>query len=255
MDKEENPVLLANEYFKQIKDNLSKTSFMKIDAELKTLPETIEDLKSLGQRALAENLERKVRRLVKERIMVHNGFDTYVSRQDITKFIDKVKDIVVKVEELEYYPRVIPNKPKALLKKAQALGVFSAFWVVFTDYTENEVKTEEEKQIRAKNRDPIIFGTIGKGKQAGLTNKSKNKQIDEQDDDPELNTFYFICDWEDEFCDVTLDKMVEVLSNDNEEYFTNTIVKDWEGYVNSLITIKKKHSVSEWAKSLFGAKK
>ena len=61
-------------------------------------------------------------------------------------------------------------------------------YVVFTDYTHRE-----ERRVEAvkREKDPILFGTF---------QDAATRTIVER--------FYFIGDWVDEYCDLTLDKMV-----------------------------------------------
>lgn len=67
--------------------------------------------------------------------------------------------------------------------------MFTKFYVVFTDYTG---KIERQVQEERRVKDPILFGTF---------QDTESKTL--------LERFYFIADWEDEYCDLTLGKMVE----------------------------------------------
>src|SRR5699024_9424503 len=58
----------------------------------------------------------------------------------------------------------------------------------FTDYTGKIERQVEKERIE---KDPILFGTF----------QDKNSQT-------VIDRFYFLGDWEDEYCDLTLDKMV-----------------------------------------------
>lgn len=78
---------------------------------------------------------------------------------------------------------------------------FDQLYVVFTDYT-GKVERQVEKERREK--DPILFGTF--------QNPSNRTVIDR---------FYYLGDWEDEYCDLTLDKMV----NETEKAGKRNIVK------------------------------
>ena len=140
---------------------------------------------------------------------------------------------------------MIPDAPRALLLKAQSLNIFKDFWVVYVDYTGDSDKTltEKEKAERKKNRDPIIFGTFEKPEQA---------QIDKM---------YFICDWTDEYCDLTLDKMVKKLVEDDSNYKPQTIVKDIDKYINQILmedelktNVKVKERFTDKVKKFFGIK-
>lgn len=238
---EEYKKILANEYFNGVKSKGQELIDEKLKKELEYLPNQIEELLSLGQTSLANKLKKQIVDLTKERILLANGFDTFINRKDVTRYIDLVKDKKVHICELDKFPRLIPESAKNLLLKAKSLNIFQDFWVVYVDYTgDNEsMLTEEEKKQRKKNRDPIIFGTFDK---------------------PETSTLdklYFICDWTDEYCDLTLDKMVSKLVEDDKNYKPSKIVKDVNKYINNVLMEnqeKQKTTFTNKVKKFFGIK-
>lgn len=241
----ETATILANEYFNGVKTKSQKLMDDKLIQELQYLPSQIEELIQLGQTGLADKLKKNIVDLTKERILIANGFDTYVYRNDVTRYIELVKDKKVFICELEKFPRLIPESAKKLLMKARSLNVFQDFWVVYVDYTgdSDKILTKEEIAERKKNRDPIIFGTFERPEQA---------QIDKM---------YFICDWTDEYCDLTLDKMVKKLVEDDSNYKPQTIVKDINKYINQILmedeqknNVKVKERFSDKVKKFFGIK-
>lgn len=233
-------VILANEYFNGVKSKKEQITAEAIKKELDYLPQQIEELTSIGQTGLANKLKHDVVNITKERILLNNGFDTYVHRRDVLQYIRLVKDKKVHIVELALFPRVIPNEPREILKKAQSLKLFSDFWVLYVDYSDDNtsVMTDKQKEERKKNRDPIIFGTFDKPENA------------------ELDKMFFICDWEDEYCDLTLDKMVkELVEKDNPNYKPEKIIKDIDKYINNLIKEDqktKKSTFSEKVMKFFG---
>lgn len=133
---------------------------------------------------LLENIE-------KERKIVSMGVNTFVYREDIEEFIGKISKDVVKIIELENYEREIPDEIVEVIEKVG--GFFDKLYVVFTDYT-GEVERQVEQERRDK--DPILFGTF-------QDNSSRTV----------IDRFYFLGDWEDEYCDLTLDKMVAAVKS------------------------------------------
>lgn len=241
----ESATMLANEYFNGVKTKSQKLADDKLVQELQYLPAQIEELIQLGQTGLADKLKKNIVALTKERILIANGFDTYVYRNDVTRYIELVKDKKVFICELEKFPRLIPESAKKLLMKARSLNVFQDFWVVYVDYTGDSDKTLTKQEIaeRKKNRDPIVFGTFERPEQA---------QIDK---------IYFICDWTDEYCDLTLDKMVKKLVEDDSNYKPQTMVKDINKYINQVLMedeqktkVKVKERFSDKVKKFFGIK-
>lgn len=101
-----------------------------------------------------------------------------------------------RIRELE---REIPDEIVELIGEIK--DKFDQLYVVFTDYI-GKVEKQIEKERRDK--DPILFGTF--------QNQSNRTVIDR---------FYYLVDWEDEYCDFTLDKMV----NETEKAGKRNIVK------------------------------
>lgn len=239
---QEAKTILANEYFNGVKTKAEYLQDEDIIKEMKYLPAQIEQLKQVGQNGLAEKLKKNIKYLFNERLLLKNGFDKYVHRKDVTRYVELVKDKKVHVCELDKFPRLIPDAPRALLLKAQSLNIFKDFWVVYVDYTgdSDSMLTDEEKKQRAKNRDPIIFGTF------------------ESVETGTIDKMYFICDWTDEYCDLTLDKMVKELVKNDKNYKPNVIIKDIDKYINeTLMELSKderKETFTDKVKKFFGIK-
>ncbi len=124
--------------------------------------------------------------LEKEHLIVKSGINTFIYRDDIEEYIDNIAKDVVKIIELENYEREIPDEICGVVE--QFRDVFNHFYVLFTDYTG---KVERQVEQERRSTDPILFGTF-------------------QDDKTQtvVDRFYYLGDWEDEFCDLTLDKML-----------------------------------------------
>ena len=128
----------------------------------------------------------------KEQQLVDMGITTFIYKDDIDFYIDTVtnsrsrRERPIKIIELERYEREIPDEVVEVIDKTKEL--FDQMYIVYTDYTgKEERKIEAEK----KQKDPILFGTF--------QNKEKKVCVDR---------FYYLGDWVDEYCDLTLDKMV-----------------------------------------------
>lgn len=128
----------------------------------------------------------------KEQQLVDMGITTFIYKDDIDFYIDTVtnsrsrRERPIKIIELERYEREIPDEIVEVIDKTKEL--FDQMYIVYTDYTgKEERKIEAEK----KQKDPILFGTF--------QNKEKKVCVDR---------FYYLGDWVDEYCDLTLDKMV-----------------------------------------------
>lgn len=137
----------------------------------------------------------------KEREIVKLGINTFVYREDVEDYIDHIAKDVVKIIDLERYEREIPDEIVEFV--AQTKHLFSKFYVVFTDYT-GKAERRVVRERRAK--DPILFGTF---------QDAETKTLVER--------FYFLGDWEDEYCDLTLGRMVAEIKDAKSRDITRTI--------------------------------
>lgn len=167
----------------------------------------------------------------RERELVKMGINTFVYRDDVDFYIDQVAKNTVKIIELERYEREIPDEIVEVIAKVK--DKFDQLYIVFTDYT-----GKEERKIEAERRqkDPILFGTF----------QDKEKKVI-------IDRFYYLGDWIDEYCDLTLDKMINETEKTGKRNIIRTIstpedIESLREYVNnhfelendSLTTIRMK---------------
>lgn len=180
-------------YIKYVKSKLSKVEQKNLNQRLIKLQNLTMATKNLGQRAAYEELSKIYYSVVKESEAVSCGYDLYVTKDDIEKFKGMVANKPIQLSLLEHFPRPIPKLPASILEEVKAKGLFDEFWVLYIDYTGEKLKTNKEK-IREK--DPILFGKIF-GKE---------------------NQFYYITDWVDDFCDLTLSSFVDTMKTKEKDY-------------------------------------
>lgn len=196
---EEIKELTPQEYFEQVKErkhNITDEELLKV---YDNCLELLNKYKITGQKKGMRKLLFHLECIEKEREIVKMGITTFIYRDDIEEYIDTVAKDTVKIIELENYEREIPDEIVGIIEKVK--DKFDQLYVVFTDYT-GKVERKVQKERRAK--DPILFGTF--------QNQTSRTVIDR---------FYYLGDWEDEYCDLTLDKMV----NETEKAGKRNIVK------------------------------
>lgn len=196
---EEIKELAPQEYFEQVKErkhNITDEELLKV---YENCLELLNKYKITGQKKGMRKLLFHLECIEKEREIVKMGITTFIYRDDIEEYIDTVAKDAVKIIELENYEREIPDEIVDIIEKVK--DKFDQLYVVFTDYT-GKVERQVQKERRAK--DPILFGTF--------QNQTSRTVIDR---------FYYLGDWEDEYCDLTLDKMV----NETEKAGKRNIVK------------------------------
>lgn len=177
-----------HEYFNDVKARKQQ-----IDDE--GLQRVYDNCMELLNKYIVTGQERGIKKLMfhldcieKERELVKMGIDTFVYKDDIEEYIDKIASDVVKIIELENYEREIPDEIIDVIYAVKEKKLFDQLYVVFTDYTG---KVEKRVAKERRDNDPILFGAF--------MDTRKDTVIDR---------FYYLGDWEDEFCHLTLDKMV-----------------------------------------------
>lgn len=185
-------------YIKFVKSKLGKVQQDKVKRRLAKLQKLVAYSDEMKQQALYEELTREVAILVRESEIAAFNIDSFVDIEHINKFRAVVKEKVIKWEQLENFPRVIPRSVQTKVKALKKANMFDELWILFIDYTKTEIKTNKEK-IRQK--DPILFGRFKY----------------------QPNRYYFIADWVDDYCDLTLDKFVDKIKTSDPEFSLDKI--------------------------------
>lgn len=192
--KEDDPnaMLTPQEYFDAMKDKKNTVTSEDLKKIYDNCMELANKYRITGQIRGLRKILFCMESIEKEQKLVDMGITTFIYKDDIDFYIDTVANTrnrserPIKIIELERYEREIPDEIVEVIDKTKEL--FDQMYVVYTDYTgKEERKIEAEK----KQKDPILFGTF--------QNREKKVCIDR---------FYYLGDWIDEFCDLTLDKMI-----------------------------------------------
>lgn len=183
----ENYNLNPQEYFDKVKEKKHKITDEELNRYYDTCLQLIDKYRVTGQTKGLRKLIFHIETIEKEREILQLGVDTFVYRDDIEEYIDKVEKKTVKIIELSRYEREIPDEIVEVIRKVK--DKFDRMYVVFTDYTG---KVEKQVTEERRKKDPILFGTFQ----------------DLNNTDTVVDRFYFLGDWVDEYCDLTLDKMV-----------------------------------------------
>lgn len=195
----ENKELSPQEYFDEIKNRKQHITDEQLTAVYNNCLELLDKYRITGQISGMKKLMFHIGCIEKEREIVKMGIDTFVYRDDIEYYIDQVSSDVVKIIDIGSYEREIPDEIVDVIAKVK--DIFDQLYIVFTDYT-GKVERRVKKERRA--RDPILFGTF-------LDEGSRSV----------IDRFYYLGDWVDEYCELTLDKMV----NETEKVGKRNIVK------------------------------
>lgn len=173
--------------------------------ELAAYGKLLEQAKSNGQTAFAEKLQDACVVFLYEGILAACGFNRFISEEMLIDFVTMHSDkraAEAEGAQARYYSgfqldwiknfiRVLPPEVVNKKKLADSLLVFDNY-VIFHYDPERAASAMTKAEEDALRRDPILFGVV----------KGSNK-------------LYFIADWIDEFCDLTLQEVVGKLKEAN----------------------------------------
>lgn len=195
----EEKLISPSEYFEKLKDSKQTITSQRLKESYKVILELAEKYKKTGQTKSLRQLQFLTSILGEEEKLVNLGVTTFIYRDVIEDFIVNVADKTVKIIELRNYLREIPNEAVEIVEKTK--DIFSEFYVVFTDYTGLEERRVSQER---REKDPILFGCF-------------------KDSEFVSDRFYFLADWEDNWCDLTLGKMVDQYKTKKGQDPTNKI--------------------------------
>lgn len=187
-------------YFRYVKSKFGALEQFKINARIKRMERAFLAAVENGQEALSEKLLSELAREARETLIYAKGIKHYIEKDVLNKHKHSVRGGHISDTKFKDFTRAIP--PDVLKKKKAVEMVFDEFIIYhyWNDKAEEvragkqKMSTEEKRAMR----DPILFGTI-----------------------KESNRLYFVADWEDEFCDLTFDDLMDVIGKEAETVITN----------------------------------
>jgi len=141
--------------------------------------------KNSGQVALLEKLKGGLESYRNETQLLAIESRRYLLEEDIVKFVKLAKK-GLRLDWIANFTRMIPNNLVELKIKMDELGVFDNYVILHYD-PDKKSWAETQEEIR-RRKDPILFGVM----------RGSRK-------------LYFVGDWVDEMCDLTLEQIVDVL--------------------------------------------
>jgi hypothetical protein len=216
-EKKEEELLTPSEYFDKVKGLKHLANKEEFTDLYNTAMSKFKKYMITGQKTAARHLYNICSLAEREMNCIENGYDVFVYRKDVDTYIDNVADDCIVAIELENYEREIPDDIADKIMFCKENKLFDMYYIFFTDYTgEHRSKVEDKK--RAK--DPILFG-------ACLMEGRVSDRL------------FFIGDWEDEFCHLTLDKMIEEMAR---EYTDGASMKR---HATPILTLKEAEDILE----------
>lgn len=179
--------LTPSQYFDILKDRAKTADGEKLKQLYDNCCTLMRKYQITGQVKGAEKLYKYAELCERELKILEAGFPIYIERMDLDEYIEKIANKAVVIIELSNYERDLPDDVVEKIAIAKEKDLFDDYIIVYTDYTGKERKKIEKEK---REKDPILLGVLNIGRSVS-------------------NRMYHIASWVDEYCDLTLDKMVE----------------------------------------------
>ena len=183
--KEEKKLISVVDFFSNVTRSCEELTI--VEEIAKYYEDAMKQAVTMGQTALVQKLKDNLDVVKGEAVLVAAGLTKYVTQKQVVDYYEKVgEDKNLKITWVKNFGRIIPAKIYELKKEVDLRMVFDNYVVLHYDPKDDGTKlTKEEVE---KKKDPILFGVI----------KNSTK-------------LYFVADWKDDYCELTLDEMFKVL--------------------------------------------
>ena len=196
----------TKEVFSRTKSATSIVDTTSLAAYKRTIEDHIASFTQTGQLPAKAKAEWLLSLIDKEQELLKMGFNRFVSRAKVARFVREHKTRAIQIVSAADYLRVIPDEAKNAIEKTK--HIFNDFVIVFTDHSIRAKAAAVRKQP-----DPILFGIFS----AQVSTSGEVYPIDYKPNGISAETripmisdrMYFLADWEDEKCDLTFDQMLE----------------------------------------------
>lgn len=176
----------VEEFFKLIKEKMVTNDTFdsdKYDEIVNGYLTSMGNANKAGQVALYETLAEKLNIIKHESVLFATGNIKTITEEQVIEFI-KDSEKGIRIDWIKNFNRVIPEKIVDKKVKMDKLNIFDNYVVMHYD-PEGKSWKETQEEIN-KRKDPIIFGVI-----------------------EGVNKLYYVGDWIDEYCDLTIETFIE----------------------------------------------
>lgn len=197
--KEEKYEFDAIKFFSLVKATSKESAFTyrnRVSNYLRALHNAVD----MGQTALQEELLKGLITNKYESALFAEGYYYVIDEATIVDFIKKCEK-GLSLDYIKNFSRPIPQEVVNKISKLNELEIFDNYVVLHYDPAKTAYKETEYE--RAKRKDPIIFGLIAGSKK-----------------------LYYVTDWIDEYCDLTLEKFVDTLGIKKENLYIDGVKED-----------------------------
>ena len=185
------PEMSVVDFFTNVKLESKEGAEVYVDRVSKYL-QALHNAHEVGQTALVEKLLSEMIANKYESLLASRGVYYAIGEKRIIDFAEKTER-GVSITYLKNYVRPIPEEVINKIVETNKYEVFDNYVIMHYD-PKGEHKQETRKE-EAKRKDPIVFGVIAGSRK-----------------------LYYVTDWIDEHCDLTLEKFVDTLGTTKEEF-------------------------------------
>ena len=213
--KEDEKYMDALQFFSLVKAS-SKESVATYRDRVSDYLKSIHNAVTVGQTALVEDLLRGLVTNKYESVLFAEGLYYVVSEQQMVSFVKQCEK-GIKLEYVKNFTRPMPQDIVDKIAKINQLEVFDNYVVLYYD-PDGKIYKETAKE-EAKRKDPIIFGVIAGSEK-----------------------LYYVADWIDEYCDLTLEAFIDAIGVKKDELHMDYDPSKVKKEDNPKETTKKKKS-------------
>lgn len=197
-----------------------KKKTMTILAFFSSLANSLNDLKTLqdiaihyetaisnadkgGQKALVDKLKTRLESAKTEAQLVMLKLNKYVQEEQIVDFYNRAdKDKNLKLTWIRNFIKPIPTDILNVKKSLDDQFVFDNYVILHYDPKDDatDLTNAQKEEVKRREKDPILFGVI-----------------------KDSRRLYYVADWIDDYCDLTLDTVIETLGEKVSELNNNNV--------------------------------
>ena len=188
--KEDEKYMDALQFFSMVKAS-SKESVATYRDRVSDYLKSIHNAVTVGQTALVEDLLRGLVTNKYESVLFAEGLYYVVNEKQMVSFVKQCEK-GIKLEYVKNFTRPMPQDVVDKIAKINQLEVFDNYVVLYYD-PDGKIYKETARE-EAKRKDPIVFGVIAGSEK-----------------------LYYVADWVDEYCDLTLEAFIDAIGVKQEE--------------------------------------
>lgn len=178
--------ITVHEFFSGLKNTASELEI--VDRRVRGYEAALKRAEQSGQQALVEQLTAGAAAARAETQLLAIGQTRVLEEAVVVQFVKKCTK-GLRLDYVRNFTRHIPDDVLEKKQRCDELGIFDNYAVLHYDPDgKSWAETHQEREAR---KDPILFGLLD-GKRR----------------------LYFVADWVDEYCDLTLDGIADVLGNE-----------------------------------------